>query len=210
MVVLSRSASARRAGSAFGLLALQVGAVVALHQLGRVPALRIPWRHPEALPGWLATSPVEQVAGALGRTAGLLVAWWLLARTAWRLAAGLRRVPDAVLAVRWSALPGVRGLADRLDAVLAVGWVAAARRAAALPALLALEVGTVAGLHRLGRIPALQVPWSGLGRGLGTWLLHSPVEDVLGGLGRLVALFVAYWLLGSTVLYLLAAASRIP
>jgi uncharacterized membrane protein YgcG len=80
------------------------------------------------------------------------------------------------------------------------------RRVGSLLGLLGLEVAAVAGLHWLGRLPALQIPWE---RPL-PWLLDSPVQDVLGSLLRMVALVMAYWLLASSVLYLLASLSHLP
>jgi hypothetical protein len=80
------------------------------------------------------------------------------------------------------------------------------RRVGSLLGLLGLEVAVVAGLHWLGRLPALQIPWE---RPL-PWLLDSPVQDVLGSLLRMVALVMAYWLLASSVLYLLASLSHLP
>jgi hypothetical protein len=87
---------------------------------------------------------------------------------------------------------------------------AAVREALTLPALLLLEVAAVLGLQRLGQVPALRIPWGDLGRGLGPWLAHSPVENVLGALLRTIALVMAWWLLASTTLYLLASLSRAP
>src|SRR5919108_4593549 len=80
------------------------------------------------------------------------------------------------------------------------------RRVGSLLGLLGLEVAAVAGLHWLGRLRALQIPWE---RPL-PWLLDSPVQDVLGSLARMVALVMAYWLLASSLLYLLASLSRLP
>jgi hypothetical protein len=80
------------------------------------------------------------------------------------------------------------------------------RRVGSLLGLLGLEVAAVAGLHRLGRLPAMQIPWD---RPL-PWLLDSPVQDVLGSLARMVGLVMAYWLLVSTLLYLLASLSHLP
>jgi len=93
---------------------------------------------------------------------------------------------------------------------MTVGKAVALRRAGSLPALVALEVGAVVGLHRLGGLAAFRVPWQHLGRDLGAWLLYSPVEDVLGAVLRMVALLVAWWLLLSTALYLAASVTRVP
>ena len=87
---------------------------------------------------------------------------------------------------------------------------AALREALTLPALLLLEVGAVLGLQRLGQVQALRIPWGDLGRELGPWFARSPVEYVLGAVVRQIALVTAWWLLASTVLYLLAGLSRAP
>jgi hypothetical protein len=61
-------------------------------------------------------------------------------------------------------------------------------RVGSLLGLLGLEVVAVAGLHWLGRYPALRIPWE---RPL-PWLLDSPVQNVLGSLLRTVGLVMAY------------------
>ena len=80
------------------------------------------------------------------------------------------------------------------------------KRFLALLLLLGFEFGTVAALHRVGSYSWLQVPFTDLG----TWMENTPPEDALTAVLRLVALALAYWLAGSTVLYILASASRIP
>jgi hypothetical protein len=80
------------------------------------------------------------------------------------------------------------------------------RRAGSFLALVAFELGAVVVLHRLGELPWLRVPFDDLGG----WLQTSAPEDVLAAVVRLVALGAAWWLLGSTALYVLARLSRIP
>lgn len=80
------------------------------------------------------------------------------------------------------------------------------RRRLGLLALLAFEGAAAAILHGLGSIGWLQIPWSELG----TWLEFTPVEDVLAAVLRQIGLVMVYWLLGTTVLYLAARATRIP
>ena len=80
------------------------------------------------------------------------------------------------------------------------------RRAGGFLALVAFEVGAVVVLHRLGELPWLRVPFDDLEG----WLQTSAPEDVLAAVVRLVALAAAWWLLGSTALYVLARLSRIP
>jgi hypothetical protein len=80
------------------------------------------------------------------------------------------------------------------------------RRTGSLLVLLGLELAAVLGLHWLGRFRGLRVRWDAPV----PWLLSSPVQEVLGALLRSVALVMAYWLLASTLLYLLASLTRLP
>lgn len=80
------------------------------------------------------------------------------------------------------------------------------KRFLALPLLVAFELGVIAALHRVGSFSWLQIPWNDLG----TWLDRAAPEDALAAVLRLVALVLAYWLAVSTVLYILASATRIP
>jgi hypothetical protein len=114
MGTAGRSAPLRRTGSLLGLLGLEVAAVLALHALGRVPGLRIRWEEPVP---WLLSSPVQEVLGAVLRTVGLVMAYWLLASTLVYLLASLTRLPAAVRAVSWATLPLVRRVADHAVAV---------------------------------------------------------------------------------------------
>ncbi len=70
--------------------------------------------------------------------------------------------------------------------------------------LCTFEAGAVVALRRAGSIERWNVPWDDLGR----WLDQAPPADVAGGLGRYLALCIAYWLCASTVLFVLASASR--
>ena len=106
MGTAGRSAPLRRAGSLLGLLGAELGAVLALHWLGRFPGLRIGWDEPVS---WMLSSPVQEVLGALLRTVGLVMAYWLLASTVLYLLASLTRLPAAVRAVGWATLPPPSG-----------------------------------------------------------------------------------------------------
>src|SRR5512132_707171 len=130
-----RSMPLRRAGSLFGLLGLELAAVLALHWLGRFAGLRIGWDDPVE---WLASSPVQEVLGALLRTVGLVMAYWLLASTVLYLLASLTRLPAAVRAVSWATLPLARRVADHAVAVtLATSMVGGGTLGVASPALAA-------------------------------------------------------------------------
>lgn len=80
------------------------------------------------------------------------------------------------------------------------------RRFPGLTVLLAGEVAVVSLLHRLGGLPWLRVGWDDPGR----WLATVPPEDAVMAALRLVALAGAYWLLVTTVGYLVARATRLP
>jgi hypothetical protein len=86
------------------------------------------------------------------------------------------------------------------------GRSAPLRRTGSLLGLLGLELAAVVGLHWLGRFQGLQIGWDEPV----PWLVSSPVQDILGALLRTVALVMAYWLLASTLLYLLASLTRLP
>ena len=135
MGTAGRSAPLRRAGSLLGLLAVELAAVLGLHWLGRFPGLRIGWADPVP---WLLSSPVQDVLGALLRTVGLVMAYWLLASTLLYLLASLTRLPAAVRAVSWATFPAVRRVADHAVAVtLATSMVGGGTLGAAGPALAA-------------------------------------------------------------------------
>ena len=133
-----QSSTLRRAASFLALVAFEVGAVVLLAQLGRVPALRIPWH---SLMPWLLNSPVEDVLAAVLRMIALLIAWWLLCSNLLYLFASLTRIPSTVRAVRWVTLPVVRSITDHAVALALatsiVGGGAGASIAAATPAVAA-------------------------------------------------------------------------
>src|SRR4029453_18822227 len=87
---------------------------------------------------WLASSPVQEVLGALLRTVGLVMAYWLLASTVLYLLASLTRLPAAVRAVSWATLPLARRVADHAVAVtLATSMVGGSTLGVAGPALAA-------------------------------------------------------------------------
>jgi uncharacterized membrane protein YgcG len=86
------------------------------------------------------------------------------------------------------------------------GRSAPLRRAGSLLGLLGLELAAVVALHWLGRFPGLRIRWDQPV----PWVLSSPVQEVLGSVLRTVGLVMAYWLLASTVLYLLASLTRLP
>lgn len=100
------------------VLGLALGAVVFLHGLGSLHYFQVDWTD---LMSWLATTPAEDVFVAAVRLLALTCAWWLLASTSLYTLARLSRVPAALRAVEWAALPAVRRVADRAVAVTLVG-----------------------------------------------------------------------------------------
>ncbi len=71
--------------------------------------------------------------------------------------------------------------------------------------LVAGEAIAVVALHRLGGVDGFAIPRHDLGR----WLQQSTSEEVLLAAVRLVALVAAWWLLGSTLLYVAARVTRL-
>lgn len=184
------------------LLAFEAAAVVVLHRLGEVPGLRA---------GTLvaAQAAPDDALMAAARVVALAVAWWLLATTLLCCAAHASRLPAAIRAVEWLALPAVRRLVQRtLAATLslsaaavpvsgAAGHAAAAGGAAAGAAVGAalpvpeVEGGVVLppalaiaeGVPRAG--PADVAPEPRPGRGNGLPRQHTVAEgEHLWGLAR--------------------------
>lgn len=79
-------------------------------------------------------------------------------------------------------------------------------RAARVVGTVLVEAVVVVALVAIGRRPGLEVP---VGH-LGSWLREGDAATVSMALLRWVALLGAGWLLASTLLYLAAAASRVP
>ena len=75
-----------------------------------------------------------------------------------------------------------------------------------LVALLGFEVAAVGALHRAGGPYWARVGWSDLHG----WLATVAPEEAVAAVVRLAALAGGYWLLGSTLLYLLARTARLP
>jgi hypothetical protein len=98
-------------------LTIEAAAVAALTALGTRPPFAVP---EEGLEQWLRTAPPADVLVALLRWVALLGAWWLLATTLLYVGASMTRVPSAVRAVRWAALPAVRRAVDAAFAVSVV------------------------------------------------------------------------------------------
>src|SRR5205807_1659466 len=72
-----------------------------------------------------------------------------------------------------------------------------------LGALMVLEVGALALLHRLGSLPFLATPGPSPGAWW-LWLQRTAAQDAVASALRLIATGCAWWLLATTVLYLFA------
>jgi hypothetical protein len=99
-------------------VAAEGAAIVMLTAIGREPAFRVPLTR---LDHWLAVTPPADALVAGLRWVALLGAWWLLAGTLVYVAAAVTRVPAAVRAVRWVALPPVRRVVDAAFVATVVG-----------------------------------------------------------------------------------------
>lgn len=149
----------RRPAAAFATVSTLVAesAVIALlTTLGSRPEFRVPFGR---LDGWLrATPPADALVAAL-RWLALVAAWWLLGSTLLYVAAVAARVPGAVRAVRWAALPPVRRAVDTAFAVAVVTASlvvpSTAARAAPPPSTTQVRDGRAGGLASL---PAAGVP----------------------------------------------------
>src|SRR5438270_751456 len=75
-----------------------------------------------------------------------------------------------------------------------------------MAATLAAELASIVVLDRLGADGNLRLDW----RNLDDWLARVSPEDALATAARLVALAVAWWLLTTTALYLIACTCRLP
>lgn len=72
--------------------------------------------------------------------------------------------------------------------------------------LLTFEIGAIIALHTVGRLSMMEIDTANLSQ----WLSDTPTQDAVVAVVRLIALAAAYWLFLSTVLYLVAAATKIP
>ena len=80
------------------------------------------------------------------------------------------------------------------------------RQAARLVAVVGFEIGCLGGLFLLGKQPWLRIRWSDWG----AWVRLTPTEDAIAAFVWLAAVACALWLTGSTLVYAVARASRVP
>lgn len=81
-----------------------------------------------------------------------------------------------------------------------------ARSVLKLIGLVVFETVALRVVNRLGDLSWTHIDWSDLRR----WLAVTPTEDALAAVIRLITLACAYWLAGSTVLYVLVRAANLP
>jgi hypothetical protein len=115
MNALQRS---RAAVVTMATLAVEGAAIAALTAIGHEPAFRVPLTR---LDDWLAVTPPADALVAGLRWVAMVGAWWLFAGTLVYVAAVVTRVPAAVRAVRWAALPPVRRVVDAAFVATVVG-----------------------------------------------------------------------------------------
>jgi hypothetical protein len=120
------------------LVAVEVGALLALSRSGSLAFLRTPGANPSAWRLWLASTPPQDAVAAVLRLVATGCAWWLVATTGLYLAARLARIPGLVRALEPTTPRAVRRLIDRaltvsLIASLAGGTAAFAGGAPPLP-----------------------------------------------------------------------------
>lgn len=72
--------------------------------------------------------------------------------------------------------------------------------------LVTSEIAGVALLTRLGSVEGVTVDW----RHLPEWLAATPSDDALVAVARVIGLGLTWWLLGSTLLYMVARVLRLP
>ncbi len=110
----------RRLPHLLAWLAGELAAVVALTRLGAHRPFTVSLGD---LRPWLAHAEPADAVMVVLRWVALLGAWWLLMGTTLYLLVALTRVPTAIRAVRWAALPSVR---RAIDAAFACSVVAGA------------------------------------------------------------------------------------
>lgn len=121
----------RARGRLVGLVAVEVLAVVALHRLGTVDGLAVPWA---SLREWLAHSPTDEVVAAIVRLAALAIAWWLLISTVLYFVASAAGAARLARAVAYGTLPLARRWTHRaLTASVVAGAALGIRPVAAAP-----------------------------------------------------------------------------
>lgn len=72
--------------------------------------------------------------------------------------------------------------------------------------ILFVEIIFVVGLHALGSIPRMQIDFSNFQE----WLNLTPPEVALSASIRVLALVIAYWVLATSAIYIIARAFKIP
>lgn len=119
----------KRAGSLALLTAFEAAAIVALHRLGSLHWMRVPW---EGTGMWLELAPLEDVLAATLRTIALVIAYWVAAGSGLYVLARLTSVTALIRATAWATPPSIRRVIDRAIAATVTATALASPIAPAL------------------------------------------------------------------------------
>jgi len=119
----------RHIGGLAALVVLEAAALPALHRMGSLPWMQVPW---DRLRMWLDLAPPEDVLAASLRIIALGVAYWIVVSTAAYALARLTRIPGLIKATTATTLPSIRRVIDR---AIAVTVTAAALAVPVIPAI---------------------------------------------------------------------------
>ncbi len=118
-----------RTATAAALIGFEAATIVALHRLGSLGWMSVPW---SSVQTWLEVAPIEDVVAASLRSIALVVAYWItLSTVAYALARALR-LPKLIAATAWATLPPIRRVIDRAIAITVTTAVLASPIAPAL------------------------------------------------------------------------------
>lgn len=116
----------------FLVLAIATAALIlGLHQLGNIEGLRFDWSDPI---GWLNNAAAEDAVGALLRSTGLVIGYWIMAGTVLYAAATIHNPSGSGRLLTLTTLPGVRRVVDRALATALAATIAASPLTPALAA----------------------------------------------------------------------------
>ncbi len=124
------------------LIGFEAGTIVALHAIGGVEWLQVPWHQ---LGHWLQETPADESLPALVRIVALALTYWLAISTTFYALARAVRIPSAVRTIEWATLPAVRRVVDGTAALTIVTATVAGPAMPAIatdgPAPIVVEIG---------------------------------------------------------------------
>jgi len=118
MEVTTRRAPAAAVLRLVLLLTFEIGALIALHSVGRLSMMEI---DTSDLSAWFRDTPPQDAIVAIVRLVALVAAYWLFLSTILYLAASATKVPGLIRSISWCALPGVRRVVDGALVLTIVG-----------------------------------------------------------------------------------------